>query len=134
MKETRSLEGKKIFFVEDDMFLANIISRRIKEAGGSVTHVTDGSEAVVRIPKETPHILLLDLLLPGGIDGFEVLEKIKADPVTKDVPVVIISNLDQPADIEKGMKLGAYRFLIKASVTPPEIVEHIAAALHSELT
>lgn len=68
--------------------------------------------------------MLLDLILPG-IDGFEVLTKIKADPATNYIPVVILSNLGQKEDIEKGLKLGAKDFLIKAHFVPGEIIAKI---------
>lgn len=133
MEETIKFNGKVVFFVEDDMFFAKIISRHITQAGGKVIHAINGQEALTKILESTPDIIVLDLMLPGGVDGFEVLEKVKQDPKTKDLPVVIVSNLDQPADIDRGLKLGAYRFLVKASVTPPEIIEQIYSALTSNI-
>jgi CheY-like chemotaxis protein len=64
----------------------------------------------------------LDLILPG-IDGFEVLKRAKADPATKDIPVIILSNLGQKDDIERGLELGATDFMVKAHFTPEEIVK-----------
>lgn len=66
------------------------------------------------------------------MDGFAILEKIKADPDFKDIPVIILSNLSQPEDIEKGIRLGAFRYLTKALVTPTEIVESIESALSTK--
>jgi len=67
---------------------------------------------------------LLDLILPG-IDGFEVLSKIKGNPDTEKTPVIILSNLGQKEDVERGLKLGAIDYLIKAHFTPGEIIEKI---------
>ncbi len=74
--------------------------------------------------EEKPDIILLDLILPG-MDGFEVLAKIKDDPEVENIPVVILSNLGQRDDVERGLKLGAVDFLIKAHFTPGEIIEKI---------
>jgi len=75
-----------------------------------------------------PDLVLLDLILPG-IDGFEVLAKVKEDPATTSVPVIILSNLGQREDVERGMKLGAIDYLIKAHFTPNEIIDKIKVNL-----
>lgn len=67
---------------------------------------------------------MLDLILPG-IDGFEVLSRIKQDPALESIPIIILSNLGQKEEIEKGLKLGAIDFLVKAHFTPAEIIEKI---------
>jgi DNA-binding response OmpR family regulator len=71
-----------------------------------------------------PDIILLDILLPG-LNGFQVLEKVKANDKSKNIPVILLSNLGQKEDIEKGVKLGAAKFLVKATVTLDEIVDEI---------
>jgi len=71
---------------------------------------------------------LLDLILPD-IDGFEVLSKIKTDPALAEIPIIILSNLGQKDDIEKGLKMGANDYLIKAHFTPEEVVEKIGIIL-----
>ena len=70
-------------------------------------------------------------MLPGVVDGFAILEKIKANPDTKDIPVVILSNLGRIEDIERGTRLGAFRYLTKANVTTKEIIEGLESALSS---
>lgn len=72
--------------------------------------------------------MLLDLILPG-IDGFEVLSKMKEDSSLGSIPVIILSNLGQKEDVEKGLKLGAVDYLIKAHFTPGEIIEKIKVVL-----
>ena len=73
-------------------------------------------------------MILLDLILPG-IDGFEVLSRTREDPALTSIPVIILSNLGQKDDVERGLKLGAIDYLIKAHFTPNEIIEKIANAL-----
>ena len=77
-----------------------------------------------KIKSEKPDLILLDLILPG-IDGFEVLSQTKKDPEVSSIPVIILSNLGQKEDIERGLKLGATDYLIKAHFTPGEIIEKI---------
>jgi DNA-binding response OmpR family regulator len=118
----------KVLIVEDDKFLRELISQKITKEGHEAVVAVDGEEGVKKAKEETPDIVLLDLILPG-IDGFEVLAKIKEDPLTNAIPVIILSNLGQKEDMEKGMKLGAAGYLIKAHFTPSEIMEKIKTIL-----
>ncbi len=118
----------KILVVEDDKFLRELITQKLKRENHDVREAVDGEDGVKKIEEEKPDIILLDLILPG-IDGFEVLSKIKKNPERKDVPVIILSNLGQRDDVERGLKLGAVDFLIKAHFTPGEIIEKIEKVL-----
>lgn len=126
MTDQISLEGKKILWVEDDNFLNDLIARKLSTEKCVLIHATEGEEAVRLAEKELPDIIVLDILLPG-IDGFEILKRVKASDKTKNIPVILLSNLGQKSDIEKGRNLGATRFLIKAAVTLDEIVAEIKA-------
>jgi DNA-binding response OmpR family regulator len=112
---------KKILLIEDDKFLRELMNKKLLTMGYDVTCASDGETGLVAIKESKPDVVLLDLILPG-INGFEVLEKAKKDPDTASVPVIILSNLGQSEDIEKGLKLGAKDFLVKAHFTPQEIV------------
>jgi len=114
----------KILVVEDDKFLRELITQKLAREGYDVKEAVDGEEGVIKVKEEKPDVILLDLILPG-IDGFEVLAKIKEDPEVENIPVVILSNLGQRDDVERGLKLGAVDFLIKAHFTPGEIIEKI---------
>jgi len=116
--------GKKILIVEDDRFLRELINRKLLEEGFDVAQAIDGESGVKKIKEEKPDLVLLDLILPG-IDGFEVLSRIKNDPDVSSIPILILSNLGQKEEVEKGLKLGAVDFLIKAHFTPGEIIEKI---------
>ncbi len=121
---TASLEGKKIVWVEDDQFLNDIIARKFSATKCIFFHANEGEEALKIINREMPDIVMLDIIL-SGMDGFEILRRMKNDPKTKNIPVILLSNLGQQSDIEKGKSLGAARFLIKATVTPNEIIDQI---------
>ena len=80
-----------------------------------------------------PDLILLDVLLPGKYSGLEVLEKIKADPATQQIPVMILSNLGQKKEVEKGLELGAKDYLVKAHFTLSDIMVHIKKILGGEV-
>jgi DNA-binding response OmpR family regulator len=118
----------KILIIEDDKFLRELIAKKLIEEGFNVDEAVDGEEGLRKSKEGNPDLILLDLILPG-IDGFEILAKIKEDPETKSIPVIILSNLGQKEDIEKGLKLGAFDYLVKAHFTPGEIIEKVRNAL-----
>jgi len=89
---------------------------------------TDGEECLRKLKEEKPDLLLLDIVLPN-IDGWEILRKIKKDDALTDLKVVILSNLGQKAEVEKGVSLGAAKYLIKAHYTPSEVIEEIKKIL-----
>ena len=119
---------KKILLVEDDKFLRELMSKKLITLGYEVVSAADGESGLVMIKETKPDVVLLDLILPG-INGFEVLEKAKQDPAIANIPVVILSNLGQTEDIEKGLALGAKDFLVKAHFTPQEIVNKLKSIL-----
>ena len=118
----------KILVIEDDKFLRELISQKLLKEGYDIAEAMDGEKGIEEIKKDAPGLILLDLILPG-IDGFEVLARIKADPEMSKIPVIILSNLGQKDDIEKGLKMGAADYLIKAHFTPAEIIEKIRSVV-----
>lgn len=118
----------KILIIEDDKFLRELIAKKLLREGYEVEEAVDGEEGLRKVKEVMPDLILLDLILPG-IDGFGVLKNIKDDPKLSLIPVVILSNLGQRDEIEKGLSLGAVDFLIKAHFTPEEIIEKIRSVL-----
>lgn len=118
--------GKRILLVEDDNFLSELLSKKLMESQATVTRAANGEEAIA-IVKSNPKfdLILLDLMLPK-IGGFEVMEAINADEKVRGAPVIILSNLGQKNDIEKGVSLGAKKFLVKAILSLDEIVDATA--------
>ena len=121
---SKSIMAKKILIIEDDDFLRQLISQKISAEGFAVSLAVDGSDGIEKTKDIMPDLIILDLLLPT-VDGFEVLSKIKSDPATNPIPVIILSNLGQQEEINKGLKFGAADYLVKAQLTPEEIVEKI---------
>lgn len=119
---------KSILLIEDDPFLIDIYTTKLKEAGFLVQVAPDGEEGLRKIENKKPDLLVLDIVLPR-FTGFEFLKKIKSSPKFKKIPVVILSNLGQRAEIEEGLRLGATKYLIKAHYTPSEVVEEIKKVL-----
>jgi len=120
--------SKKILIIEDDKFLRELIVKKLVKEGYEISEAVDGEEGVKKVKEEKPDLVLLDLILPG-IDGFEVLSRTKEDPALSQIPVIILSNLGQKEDVERGLGLGAIDYLIKAHFTPGEIIEKIRAIL-----
>jgi len=118
----------KILIVDDDAFLAGIYATKLDLEGFQVVSAHDGEEGVKMAQKELPNLILLDVLMPK-LDGFEALKRLKADPTTKDIPVIMLTNLGQKEDIEKGIEDGAVDYLIKAHFVPAEAVAKIKKVL-----
>ena len=114
----------KILIIEDDKFLRELITQKVGQEGYEVVGAVDGEEGLKMAGEENPNLILLDLILPA-MDGFEVLRQLKEQETTKNIPVIILSNLGQKEDIDKGMQLGAADYMIKAHFTPGEITEKI---------
>ena len=118
----------KILIIEDDKFLRELMIKKLETAGYGALGAVDGEEGIKKAQKERPALILLDLVLPG-MDGFEVLAKLKQEKATNSIPVVILSNLGQQEDIDKAAQLGAIEYLIKANFTPGEIIEKIKSIM-----
>lgn len=115
---------RTILLVEDDTFLAGMYVTKLELEGFRVVLASDGEQAVVLAKKEIPQLMLLDIVLPKK-SGFDVLREVQADPTTKGVPVILLTNLGQKEDVKKGLQLGATDYLIKAHFMPSEVVAKV---------
>lgn len=118
----------KVLIVDDDAFLSGIYATKLELEGFEVVSARDGEEGLKAAAKESPDLILLDVLMPK-LDGFEVLKRLKSDEAVKAIPVIMLTNLGQKEDIEKGMQDGAEDYLIKAHFVPAEAVEKIKKVL-----
>lgn len=115
---------KQILLVEDDPFLIDIYSQKLAKAGFNIEVAKNGESALQSLRKRKPQLLILDIVLPG-IEGWEILRKIKKDPRLASLKIVVLSNLGQKEEVEKGLRLGAIKYLIKAHYTPSEVIKEI---------
>jgi len=121
-------EKGNILFVEDDPFLVDIYSTALRKEGFNVEIAKNGNECLSKLQKEKPDLLLLDIVLPQ-MNGWEVLRKIKEDEQLKDLKIIILSNLGEKEEVEKGFALGVKMYLIKSHYTPKQVVEKIKKVL-----
>lgn len=113
-----------ILIIEDDEFLRALTAKRLEKEGFKVSAAVDGESGLAAVAELRPTLVLLDLLLPG-VNGFEVLERLKTNPELKTIPVIVFSNLGERADIERAQQLGADDFLIKANFTLDDVMVKI---------
>lgn len=121
--------NNSVLLVEDDSFISGMYRAKLTNLGFSVEVIEDGEAAWERLQKDPlPHLLLLDVVLPKR-DGFEILEGLKKDTRTASLPVILLTNLGQKPDVERGLALGADDYIIKAHFTPSEVVEKVTKIL-----
>ena len=120
--------GKTILLVEDDRFLRRAAEATLKRSGFAVVVAADGEEALRMVGPSRPDLILLDLIMPK-IQGFEVLRRLKEDPATAEVPVIVLSNLGQENDVQRALQGGARGYLIKVNLSLDELVKAVEAAL-----
>lgn len=128
-KETNN--NTKVLVIEDDKFLRELIIRKLNAENFNVVEAIDGEEGLKKAGAEKPDIVLLDIVLPG-IDGFEILKRMKADPELSKIPVIMLTNLGQRDDIQRGIDMGAVDYLIKAHFTPSEIIERVKKVMREK--
>jgi len=122
---------KKILIIEDDSFLSEMYSTKLIQEGFEVEVAVDGKQGFEKIKNIKPDLILLDIVLPK-IDGFEVLENVKKDTELKNIPIILLTNLGQKSEIEKGLSLGADEYIIKAHFTPTAVVAKVKEMLKSK--
>lgn len=122
-------DGKtKVLLVEDDNMIIDMYTLKFTQEGYDVVQAENGKDGLDQALKVVPDIILLDIILPQ-MDGFTVLKELKANDSTKDIPVVLLTNLGQDGDVKKGLELGANDYLIKANYTPSQVVDKIKSVL-----
>lgn len=124
------METKTVLSIEDDAFLSSLVSGKLIESGFSVLTAGTGADGLAKARQEHPHLILLDIMLPD-MGGFEILEQLKKDPATQDIPVIILSNLGGRDEIERGVSLGACSYLIKSNILPHEVAEMVQSQIEA---
>ncbi|HSX36775.1 MAG TPA: response regulator [Patescibacteria group bacterium] len=121
MDDTTST-NKTVLIVEDELPFRQIYREAFSMHGYNVIEAEDGQEALQLVEQKAPDLVLLDIILPK-MTGFDVLTNLKTNPAYKHIPVIVYSVLDNKADIERAMKLGANDFTIKGQTPAAEVLD-----------
>lgn len=128
-KEKAAQHGHSVCIVDDDAFLLDMYAAKFTQQGFRVTPVSSAVEALEKLRGgETPEVILVDLVMPG-MDGFAFLEQRQKENLAPNMLIIILSNLGQKEDIDRGFTLGAAGYIIKASATPSEVVGRVLLEL-----
>jgi len=119
---------KKILFIEDESALQKTFDDLLRQEGYEVISALDGKTGLNLAKSKKPDLILLDLILPK-MNGFEVLAELKKEPETKDIPIIVLTNLEGLADVNKAIELGATTYLVKSQYNLEEVLEKIKKTL-----
>jgi len=118
------MTDKKIILIEDDHNIIEMYKIRLEGAGFKLSIASDGESGLDLAKSQPADLILLDVMMPK-MDGFAVLSRLKQDDKTKNIPVLLLTNLGQKADMEKGKAMGANDYIVKSSLTPSQVLEKI---------
>jgi DNA-binding response OmpR family regulator len=119
---------KTILFIEDESALQKTFGEILKQEGFEMISALDGETGLNLAKTKKPDLILLDLILPKK-DGFEVLKELKEDKNTKEIPVIVLTNLEGIEDVDRALQLGATTYLVKAQYTLEEVIEKVKKTL-----
>ena len=120
--------SKKILIIEDERSLGEMYKFKLEKEGYTVFLAPEGKSGIAIAKEKKPDLVLLDVIMPE-MDGFEVLRIMRHDPETKDLRIFVFSNLGQEDEIERGLQEGADKYLIKANLTPGQLLSKIEESL-----
>lgn len=121
-------EKKRILIIEDDFFIRELYLRQLQKEGFEVEGAEDGPSGLAKANQEGWDLILLDIMLPK-LNGMDLLRTLKSKPETKDIPVILLTNVGQDTVIKQGFDLGAEGYLIKSAYTPQQVVQEVVKAL-----
>jgi len=121
-------QAARILVAEDDRFLRRAAEATLRQRGFTVLTAADGEETLRQARAEVPDLILLDLIMPK-LQGFEVLRALKGDPATAHIPVIVLSNLGQPTDVQRTMESGAAAYFVKANLSLQDLVRRVEELL-----
>jgi DNA-binding response OmpR family regulator len=128
IKNMENQNGKKILVVEDDRSLQNAVVEMLTQEGYQAISALDGEEGLEKLKAEKPDLILLDIILPKK-DGYEVLAEIKKGE-DKNIPVLILTNLEEVENVQKALDLGATTFMVKSDFSLKDIMTKIKENLN----
>jgi len=119
-----------VLLVEDDLLLVKMYQSKFSMEGFDFITAQDGEAGLAAILEKKPNFVILDVMMPK-LSGLDVLAKMRANPTTSKIPVLMLTNLTQEAEAKRAVELGAKEYLIKAELTPKEVVEKVKEYLSS---
>lgn len=122
--------SKVLLLIEDDPLMLRLYRKIFKLEGYEIELAAGGQEGLDKAKSDKPTLVLLDIMMPK-MDGFEVLGKLKEDPETKDIPVVVLTNLAGTQDAKKAMEMGALKYIIKSEQDPKEVATLVKEVLEN---
>lgn len=125
--------NKKILIIEDDSFISEMYKAKLEHLEYEIKVAENGKVGLEAVKIFKPDLILLDIVMPEK-DGFETLHDLKKDKNFKNIPVILLTNLGRREDIEKGFKMGANDYIIKAHFTPQEVVNKVSNILKQTKT
>lgn len=125
-------KNKTVFIVDDDQFLLNMYSIKFKKSGFEVDTAASSLETLTKLREGAKaDIILLDVVMPG-MDGLELLSNIRKEKLLPNATVVVLSNQNQPVDVERAKNLGVATYIVKASAVPSEVVSEVLKVIDNE--
>jgi two-component system cell cycle response regulator len=117
----------KILVIEDDQKLQDMYRNLLQHEGFEPVVAGNGPEGLSVLSKNICDLILLDIMLPGGMNGFDILMRLKQNEATKQIPVIVMTNLD--SERETGIDMGATDYIIKADIDPQDLIRKIKSHL-----
>jgi len=122
------MEKKKILIVEDDPIFQKTLQEFLRSEGFDVASAVDGEEGIRMAKEKNPDLILLDIILPKK-DGYDVIKEVKNQEATKNIPIILLTNLGGVHDVEKALELGATTYLVKSDYKMEEVSKKIKELL-----
>jgi CheY-like chemotaxis protein len=122
------MDKKTILVVEDEATLHEALTEFLSGEGFEVLSAMDGEEAVILATSKKPDLVLLDIILPKK-DGYEVMEELKKNEKTKNIPIILLTNLESAEDIQRAFDKGATTYLVKSDYKLEEVIKKIKETL-----
>ena len=128
MSDAAAPPRTRLLLVEDDRFLRKAAEVMLRKHGFEVLTAPDGEAGLAVARAERPALILLDLIMPK-MQGFQVIERLKQDPDTAAIPVIVMSNLGQETDVQRAMDAGAVAYVVKSNVALNDLADRVRAVL-----
>jgi len=118
----------RLLLVEDDALTIRLYQKALQQEDFVIDTAENGEEGLEKLKKNKPTLILLDIMMPK-MDGIELLQELKSNPDTKDIPVIVLTNLSGSKDAENALEIGAVKFIVKSKTRPNEVLEIVKSII-----